>query len=379
MKNEHSELTKKFSSYNKKAIEALDTIDSTCLMKIIENSLLDNNNIIIYDIKKRLKRNDFFESLIEKISYEHCRNEIHRIYSISQGAEQLYDKIKTFIKSSDISKHAIDKQIWSHINRTESEFEYVYEELYTDIEKSMAMNDILTGIYINGTDGETVQADIAIEAYNHYLCMYLKMVAHENNFYDINGVLTLPQETMVNDTLIYEAGSILAASIAWFKLEEFSIKSLCFGGNYSRHLLQDFIKNDDIQSINSTEGIENKYVHYFQMKTTEYLLSDLISNARYFFKKYQNNIELSLENYDSDYILEKTGLNDIHEFSSLIFLQYTLFLENNIFTKEFGGLTLIEWIKGYSSLSTYAKNNISSPSLILSKNELIQLLNYRIE
>ncbi|AWF35703.1 hypothetical protein CSC17_5171 [Klebsiella oxytoca] len=371
----HSEIIKKISNYNKKAVKTLNELPPDTIDKILKLSILSNKSLIIHDIKKRKQRNAFFDYLKNEMQIEKCKNEVTRIHTILKGTECLYDKIKDFIKGSHISKHSIDKQIWAHINRTESEFQYIYEKVNTDIENSTIANDGLTGLYIQGEDGETAQVDIAIEAYNHYLCMYLKMVAYENNLYDINGILTLPQEVIVDDESIYEAGSILASSISWLKLEEFSVKSLFFGGHYSMHPACECLEKDN----SPTESLEGKYVHAFNMVINNYLLSDLISNARYFFKKYQNNIEISLQEQDPEKFLEKMGLKDITEFSSLVFLEQTLFLEENIFSKDFGGLTLIEWIIGYSELSLYVKKNINNPILVVSRSKLEGILNSRIE
>lgn len=78
-------------------------------------------------------------------------------------------------------------------------------------------------------------------------------------------------------------------------------------------------------------------------------------------------------------MIKSIGLQDSTEFSALMFIQNTLFLKNDVITKKYGKLTLIEWIIGYSELSKYAKENIKTQTLILSKKEIFNLINNRLK
>ncbi|MDU7492292.1 MULTISPECIES: nuclease-related domain-containing protein [Morganellaceae] len=376
MKEEHEKIIKKLEKFDEKGIKKLNEIDDSQLGKILKLSVLNNKSIIIHDIKKRQVRDNFFENLIAEIPNDIYKKDIIKTLDILKGTEEIYDKIKNFIKNSYISKHDIEKQIWAHINRAESEFEYAYNEGNKNLLHTISMSDGLTGTYITGVDGSVAHIDVAIETYNFYLCMYLKMSAYENKLYDINGTLILPPEITISEESIFEAGSILASSISWAKLEEFSNKSLCFGGSYtkSKVILDEIEKND----INLDSNVKDRYVHKFNIETDNYLASDIISNARYFFKKYQNNIEINFkENIPLD-MIKSIGLQDSTEFSALMFIQSTLFLKNDVITKKYGKLTLIEWIIGYSELSKYAKENIKTQTLILSKKEIFNLINNRL-
>ncbi|WP_281110834.1 hypothetical protein [Providencia rettgeri] len=208
MKEEHEKIIKKLEKFDEKGIKKLNEIDDSQLGKILKLSVLNNKSIIIHDIKKRQVRDNFFENLIAEIPNDIYKKDIIKTLDILKGTEEIYDKIKNFIKNSYISKHDIEKQIWAHINRAESEFEYAYNEGNKNLLHTISMSDGLTGTYITGVDGSVAHIDVAIETYNFYLCMYLKMSAYENKLYDINGTLILPPEITISEESIFEAGVV---------------------------------------------------------------------------------------------------------------------------------------------------------------------------
>ncbi|EHZ2647706.1 hypothetical protein K5N42_004391 [Vibrio parahaemolyticus] len=364
----------KFSDYLESGVA-----DDDSVLKIIELTLTRPDIVQIRNNKARKQRDEFIDNLLSLTSsYSNkVKSLIISKAKIIKVSEELFDKISAFIKQCDISNEPKEIQVWSHLKRVESEFELIHKDLKSYLSKrSKPKNKVLSPYSIIENDkGSSFSADAASEHLVQYLSITLQLLSYEFKMFD-NGKVVIPNQASVNDTNVFQAGSIELLARSWREVEDSCQRSILFGGDVFR------CRESEVQKEARENGVKLSY--HYERKESDYEMFDAISSERVKKKSLQHYLDI-LSNPE----LRKkvaSSIDTVGNLNERSFLSedeiLTCILLGDIFCvniledeREYNGLTLAEWIRSYSTLQRISKDIESGENRnILSHEYLVELL-----
>ncbi|TOE57446.1 hypothetical protein CGJ39_24425, partial [Vibrio parahaemolyticus] len=333
--------------------------DDDLVLKIIESTLTRPDIVQIRNNKVRKQRDEFIENLLSLTSsYSNkVKSLIISKAKIIKVSEELFDKISAFIKQCDISNEPKEIQVWSHLKRVESEFELIHKDLKSYLSKrSKPKNKVLSPYSIIENDkGSSFSADAASEHLVQYLSITLQLLSYEFKMFD-SGKVVIPDQASVNDTNVFQAGSIELLARSWREVEDSCQRSILFGGDVFR------CRESEVQKEARENGVKLSY--HYERNESDYEMFDAISIERVKKRSLQHYLDI-LSNPE----LRKKVASNIDTVGNLnerSFLSedeiLTCILLGDIFCvniledeREYNGLTLAEWIRSYSTLQRISK------------------------
>ncbi|HCE3689766.1 TPA: hypothetical protein NG663_004708 [Vibrio parahaemolyticus] len=353
--------------------------DDDLVLKIIESTLTRPDIVQIRNNKVRKQRDEFIENLLSLTSsYSNkVKSLIISKAKIIKVSEELFDKISAFIKQCDISNEPKEIQVWSHLKRVESEFELIHKDLKSYLSKrSKPKNKVLSPYSIIENDkGSSFSADAASEHLVQYLSITLQLLSYEFKMFD-SGKVVIPDQASVNDTNVFQAGSIELLARSWREVEDSCQRSILFGGDVFR------CRESEVQKEARENGVKLSY--HYERNESDYEMFDAISIERVKKRSLQHYLDI-LSNPE----LRKKVASNIDTVGNLnerSFLSedeiLTCILLGDIFCvniledeREYNGLTLAEWIRSYSTLQRISKEIESGKNRnILSHEYIVELL-----
>jgi hypothetical protein len=347
------------------------------ILNVLDKTLSRPENLIIHKSKQREKRNEFLSRLFSLLSDrgESVTNFIMNKAKVINVSETLFDNISKFINECEISNYESNIQIWSHLNRVESQF----TQIRADIDKNLQRNPkrkILTPFTeLKNDEGVNYSPDAAIENQIKYLSLTLSLLAYKFKLFQ-DGKIVLPNKVMVTEDDIFKAGSIELLARSWKALEENSMRSILFGGEVFRN------QGDEVQEDVKAKGVKTSY--HFQRSESDFEMFDSISCERVKKKSLQNFFEI-ISNQKTKSIIAR-------DFKSVGKLSEGSFLnEDEILTcgnledvfctdiysdeTEYNGLKLRDWIRGYFTLK-YLSEEILLGNILstLNKQDILNAL-----
>jgi hypothetical protein len=346
------------------------------ILSILEATLSRPESLIIHKNKQREKRNEFLERLISLLSDrgESVTNFIINKAKVINVSEELFDNISKFIDDCEISKSEQNIQVWSHINRVESQFAQIRADIDKNLQKKPKRKILTPYIELKSEEGVNYSPDVALENQIKYLTLTLSLLAYKFKWFQ-DGKVILPNKITVSENDIFKAGSIELLARSWKGLEESSMRSILFGGDVFRN------QGDEVQEDAKANGVKISY--HFQREESDFEMFDSVSCERVKKRSLQNFIE----------IISNPKIKSIitPDFKSVGKLGEGSFLnEDEILTcgnledifctdicsddTEYSGLTLRDWVRGYFTLR-YLSEEILLGN-ILSTLSKLDLLNY---
>lgn len=344
------------------------------ILDILDSTLSRPEVIIIRGQKKRDKRNIFLNELLDIAFYmdDEVYNFVTLKFNLITTTEKLFDKITVFIDECEISKLKTKTQIWSHIERVESDYQEIKSHVVKHIEKKPKYKIMSPKIVVDNNEGTSYSPDLAVENMIKYLSLTLGLLGHKYKLFD-NDKIILPCRTAVSDDDIFKAGALNSLALSWHNLEENSLRCILFGGAIYCN------EDDDVYQNAKDNGIKTSY--HFMRDESEYEIFDAISCERVRKSALQSLISIHSKSYIKHRIqpcLEKVGKLNEHNFLSEDELLTCITLRD-IFcidllndTNEYNNLTLCDWIRGYSTLR-YLSQKIDNNELssIISHQDLL--------
>ncbi|MBO2701488.1 hypothetical protein [Shewanella algae] len=346
------------------------------ILSILDATLSRPESLIIHKNKQREKRNEFLKRLISLLSdrSESVKNFIINKANVINVSEELFDSISKFINDCEISKCEPDVQIWSHINRVESQFAQIRADIDKNLQKKPKRKMLTPFVELKSEEGGNYSPDVALENQIKYLTLTLSLLAYKFKWFQ-DGKIILPNKVTVGENDIFKAGSIELLARSWKGLEECSIRSILFGGDVFRN------QGDEVQEDAKACGVKTSY--HFQRSETDFEMFDSISCERVKKRSLQNFFEI-ISNPEKKSIIAP-------DFKSVGKLSEGSFLnENEILTfgnledvfctdiysddTEYNGITLRDWIRGYFTLR-YLSEEVRLGKLLSTMSKL-DLLNY---
>ncbi|QXG79764.1 NERD domain-containing protein [Rhodospirillum rubrum] len=345
-----------------KAVANLEFLSTEDIKKAIDIQLSRPGAFQI--LGDRSKRDDFYKKLLTApaLIYRHADAQAFALglHSKIMKIERCFDQIRASLPECDISKYPEDVQFWSHIERATQELQYLQKKLDSigeEFFKSRAPVLIPQVIIIEGPSGEKIDADSAFHCVIENLSLSLKMLSYEYNLY-VNEKVVGPQKPEITDEHIYKSGPIQLLASSWSALEDIANRTLLFGGEISSF--------DDIgiSPERSHEAFFKKFKDgsVFNRGVTEREVFDLIANRRLhafllqsaFFSSRDNLCGIVMAEGEKVPNLLVRRFISIDEALALEALQEILSYDIVEDNERYHGLTMREWVRGYSSLKFMA-------------------------
>lgn len=326
----------------------------------------------------RGKRDKFFDRLLNSKVLIEKHIEAHAfVLSIRckiKKIEDCFDRIRRTLPECDISKYPDDVQFWSHIERALQELKYLedrIEQALLEMEEQAKENGHFFApeiLIIKDDLGNDVDADAMISTIIDNLSLTLKMLSYEHNWYSDDKIVG-PHRPNITAEHIYKAGSIQLYAQSWSALEDIANRTLFFNGRILN------FEESEIPLEGFPETLHAKFKNkvLFDRLPTEIEGFDLIANRRFISWMHQNNAELLSDQRFRRIVLnegEKIPTLQENRFISIdeAITLYTLseFLSFDIFSddEQYHGLTMREWVRGYSSLKILAESESANSGLL---------------
>lgn len=319
------------------------------------------------------KREKFLQELTNELRHANYDESVALIEGkrlIINTAETVFKAIRDSLRKSPSAKYSESEQIWSHIQRAETEAKMVSDDMKRKRESVAAGAPfVMSGsTHVTGMEGQQYNPDAALEEIVRSLSLTLSMLSHELNLCDAEGRSCFPPRPQLSEKHIYEAGTTQLLAIAWKRLEEASYRGMVFGGSATSS------SNSDGDKFNSVYKIEREFAPF------EFI--ELFAHERHNYKLAQNFSEmvLGIGKYKFPLLSEVGPIDNgnvlsIHEVAAIHALDDAYCFDVRKHTTRYVGLRLAEWIRGYSVLRYVAEHFIpSGGAAVYTEAELVEEL-----
>lgn len=314
------------------------------------------------DPKKRNKRSEFFSGLMKYSAdsgFPDSYYLLEKKIRITSLADSVADEIKQALNDAEISKKDIDTQFWSHIRNTEREMDLLEAEAKAYFDKQLkAEGGVTVGSRnVRHSSGLEYDTDYATEQKVKSLSLTFSMLGFENNRFIGNkleiGGLSEPSEDEINSAV-----QVQNLAVAWGNLEDTASRAMMFSGDAYEKI------EGEVQQDARDDGIKHSY--HFEPEYSPFEAMDFISshrvieaNTQAFFDAILNN---DLKGSVVDRISQIRSIDDgkyLSENEICALLAFSQQYGADIFTdtKTCEGLTIREWLRGYSCLIYLSKGS----------------------
>lgn len=318
---------------------------------VVETFFKNARNIYKRPIKALARRDKFLENVIT-LAYNHGlldeAKSLHEQYTCVLEVEKLYQDILSTLEKCEISRHKSDERCWGLIFRSEQELIDVENKIKLHLEgqKEYVHKSVM---HIEDESGEYFNPDAVVEVIIMTLSSSLQMLGYNEGLF-AGSDLVLPNPTSAEDDVIFKAGATQFLAFCWQKLKETEELIRYFGGKAISISKERFPKEWD--------GLGIKEALYLKKENIAWEMVDFVANERT--KRYvsQSATEMRLQYKLKDVIVDLAdvkGIIDkkfISEEEAVCCVTLSEFLCFDVISdkNEYGGLTVREWIRGYSIL-----------------------------
>ncbi|WP_164098160.1 hypothetical protein, partial [Serratia marcescens] len=321
---------------------------------------------------KRQERDRFFEALINNIQCDTTVKHLSKLLSVFKTSEIIIDEIKTGLKALPLMEENIQTLCWAVIKNALEEGYHLQEMMEAHSSKigesgapfTLNQKNILTD------SGTSISPDSALDKIVSFLTLTLKMFAYEHKLTRSEDII-IPDMIDVDESLVNNASSIFYYSLAWNDLITCTKSCIYFDNDIQ------IAQPDEIPEFLKTDGVTTAVIFNRTRDNFEYF--DTISNERLSRRLSQNFFEAI-----SKFRFEKRLPSDISKWSGSLdahpitleeypYLNSLMEALSSHDSKDIVlGLSLREWVRGYSVISYLSQN--AKHKIIYSKKEIISVL-----
>ncbi|MBJ8403892.1 hypothetical protein I6M91_06215 [Citrobacter cronae] len=368
------EISKDCSKYKtKKLLKAIQFFnENESVRNLVKFQTQNFKNFQPHNHKKRQERDVFFEALINNIKCDTTVKHLSKILSVFKTSETIIDEITTGLRALPLMEENIQTLCWAVIKNALEEGYHLQKLVETHTSKIGESGTPFTLIPKNilTDNGTSISPDSALDKIVNFLTLTLKMFAYEHKLTRSENII-IPDKIDVDESLVNNASSIFYYSLAWNDLITCTKSCIYFDNSIQiaePNEIPENVKNDGI----TTAVLFNRTIDDF-----EYF--DSISNARLSRRLSQNFFEAI-----SKFHLEKRLPSDISKWSGCLDAHpitleeypYLSSLMEAVSSRDSNdivlGLSLREWVRGYSVISYVSKN--AKHKIIYSKEEITSVL-----
>ncbi|GFZ63046.1 hypothetical protein PSE10A_55570 [Pseudomonas amygdali pv. eriobotryae] len=314
----------------------------------------------------RLLGDDLFSQQFAK-AQEYAKGQHAKILAI----ESEFDKIRATLPKCDISKYPVDIQMWSAVEGASQGLKHFHDKIDQAIQESMggnahyAMPEMLI---VKNEEGGDVNIDGAFSSIISTLGLTLKMLAHQNGWIK-GGKLIAPSRPTISADHVSKAAAIQQFALAWDALEDAANRTLFFGGEITS--FEDGGVPEELFDKSFFATFEDRKVFYRSPCDIEKL--DFLANRRLHSWAFQNMTRMFYSPHIDAVVMgageTPPGLA-IHRYISkdeaivAASLSELFAFDIKDDQEKHHGLTLCEWVRGYSVLKLVVENEFSDTSFV---------------
>lgn len=360
----------------------LDTLNTDDACKAFKLHLASPGAYNIHEDRK--KRDKFYNELLKNQNFiqKHKNAQIlsNKLYNKIIKIERQYDFIKQSLLKCDISRYPENIQFWSHIERASQQLQNLRKKGLAVIETMFEEQAAITfpeRLLVVEQNNDEIDIDTANSVIIDNLSLIIKFLCYKNKWYVENKTVGPIRPKLIDETHIYKAGSIQLYASSWNALEDIANRTLFFDGE---------IESFEAAGVPKEAYPEEFYIKFkeriiFNRKPTEYEAFDLLANRRLLSWMHQRIYAIARRIKPTSIM---SGGELIPDLSTASFISteeeltvevFNEFLCFNILADntKYHGLTMREWIRGYSSLKLVATLESAESHLkTFQKNELEQ-------
>lgn len=310
------------------------------------------------------ERRDSFRRALSEWFASHASTKnldrLQRHLADAELIERCFTDIENSISTSEIEKLAPASQAWAVVDRAVAEYRILVERL-VGLPKTNADGFHLIDAVapkVKDSDGKDVSIDSVMEGLNGFLTATLQMLGYTRSWYQ-GSHLTLPPRVPTTEDEIYKAATHSYLSSAW--------NSLLSASEHARYWQEPIREKED----RDDKGHEHRwtifdldlrldlYIRVARIRQHQIQLQHAVdSTIRVVDKQFRDPRVDTVQLPTADYLSREELIA-----SELMANEYHLDLNS---PREYGGLTLREWIRGYACLKLFVRreqNGIASPEV----------------
>ncbi|KIC10784.1 hypothetical protein RA19_10360 [Leisingera sp. ANG-M1] len=308
--------------------------------------------------KEEAKRASCVEAIVQHIQSEIGTEEAQKVSDLMVLIGQIETGYREIISATDTSPGASlsqSERITAILLAGEEEAAAHSEQIAQAIRENGPLD--VQGLSLPGLrEGERVDPEVYASVSISNITMSLLMEGFRGNLFNKEGLLTLPAPIEVSESEVNSARFILFFAASWRFWEFIEEDTRYFGGNI------DSISGQAVPPEYLELGITKIWRH--TSTSLEWSKVDLAANQRLAQGVQQNYFEMVNNNPASQVVgvegassLAPTHFISAEEMHSLWILEQTLSLKLSEHPALYSGLTLLEWLRGYSALRAFVENS----------------------
>lgn len=350
------------SSINEALIE--DTIHSGCLIEK-RHDLRDiaRRDQLIWELRHQL------EGSAESEAKEQLESHIRDARLI----ERCYREIRKELKVCVIAGRTPQEQAWAAVARLVEELKDLQARMNAALARQSGGRTMWfldsNPWRVTGATGKPIDVDSAVNALARHLGLTLRMLAHENNWFSGKRIV-LPSRIQIDEKAIFQSGVSSLLAHCWCKVEDASEHIRFFGGEVSER--RALFQTSERDAPREYEAV--RFDLDFNLKQWELVARsrlDQMSLQNFMSLRGHSELQSLVRNiHDGSVGLPPDSFVSEHEMFTIMFLQMAHHLSQKELSKDYDGLTLLEWTRCYCVLRAYCNPDGMSPALELRELDL---------
>jgi len=314
-----------------------------------------------------------FYKWLEDSGDTECAERLEHHLSDARVIERCYREIRRALRASAIAQRPPEEQAWAAIARLVGELDYLHQRLDAALanreEKRTVWFLDSNPFRITGDTGKPIDPDSAVSALARHLALTLRMLSHEHNWISQNRIV-LPKRTEASEQAVFESGINSLLAHGWCKVEDASEHVRFFGGTVSeRRALFRSLDSDTPHEADAA---------YFEL---DFGLQqwELVARTRFTQLSFQNvqnlrgytELKPRIRNVRDGLVAPAPeGFVSEHEIFTLAIFQMVHHLSQKELSRNYNGLTIFEWCRGYCVLRWYCNSDEVRPARELRRLDL---------
>ena len=276
--------------------------------------------------------------------------------------EAAYQAVLASVRNDLLARLSSEEMIWAAIRAVETASREMEEKIKSSLRGIKHLLDPVTAKLPVDADGFAASPDGVLNMLQGTLSATLKMLAYGNGWFDGPGLLTLPNPVQTTDEHRAIASGNIYLAVAWSQIERSDGRCRYFNGKVSREEIEfrspenhgevshrgdaikfSFKNNYEIELHLAGERLRRMFFGFFVSLDRDPLLASKVKTAPPVSPAPQNYV--SVEEAHGALALSQVFFKTVIEIKTL-----------------FGGLTLLEWLRGYAVLQKVARQYTGRPA-----------------
>lgn len=341
----------------------VDRVSAALVEDVIHSGMLILQRDKHQDRDNREKLNDVIGSFVEHSGSEETKTLYSKHVSDVAVLDRCFSEIRVVLSKSPIGKRTAAEQVWAAIERFVEEVRILHDLMNKAFLEQGKLGPVLfydsQSAGLTGDRGKPINPDAAVAGMARQLALTVTKLAFENDWFEGKQII-LPPKIAAGEELQYESGINSLLAFCWTEIEDASEELRYWGGTIV----------EQARKVAAPDGKEfEANVVEFRSDLTHYIW-EVIARRRFHQLVFKGSTELHASHRLSQRVRDprKHLVKPLpEEFVSIsecvvhMVLEFVYHLKVSNRTEDYKGLTLAEWVRGYSILAIFADAGLGEP------------------